>query len=116
MERDLNRWLRRDGLALIAGWRRWGCDYAQVAKKMRVAVNRLKRWEKEHEDIAAALQVDYVAADFMVEEILFDKAIGGELKAVEMWMKKRARGNEEEKSEKGVDYMMLAEMISKVQN
>jgi len=96
MDKGLQRWLRRDGLALIAGWRRWGLDIKEVAGKMGVSVARLKRWADEYEEISVALEIDAAAADFLVEEVVFRRAVEGDQKAAEFWMKhRRDRGNEE---------------------
>jgi len=115
MEKGLQRWLRPDGLALIAGWRRWGADVKEVARKMGVSWVQLKKWGDVHEEIGQALAIDAEAADFLVEEVVFAKALEGEQKALELWLKHRSAllGAGRDGGVKGVDYVSLAELINR---
>jgi hypothetical protein len=113
LEKGLDRWLRADGIALIAGWRR-RMDVCEVAKKMKVGLAKLMRWAAENEAIGEALCIDGEAVDFMVEEIALKKALDGDLKAVELWLKywgQKADVRGQMSEERGADYAMLAEMI-----
>jgi len=111
---SLQRWLRKDGLALVAGWRRWGCDVRGVAKKMGISFAQLKRWANAHKELSVALEIDAEAADFLVEEVLFRRAVEGEQKAAELWMKHRKGGVEAARDEAsgGVDVLRLARLIN----
>ena len=118
----VDRWLRKDGLALIAGWRRWGADAREVAQRMGVSFAQLRRWEKEHAEIGQALEVDSEAADFLVEEEVFRQALEGDKKALEIWIKYRNQKTEtrnqktegaagQARNNDGVDYVALADLI-----
>jgi len=116
MEKNVERWLRADGLALIAGWRRWGMDVKGVAVKIGISHAMLKRWAAEHEEIAKALEIDSQAADFLIEEAIFKKALAGDVKAVEFWLKYRGMtgGNPNLPQDDDVDYSSLASLINVV--
>jgi len=112
--KHLDRWLRKDGLALIAGWRRWGASPREVAKKMGVTYAQLCRWADEHGDISAALEIDARAADFLVEEVVFRRAVEGDQKAAEFWLKRRASLKEDAAdggAGDGADVLRLAALI-----
>jgi len=113
MNKKLERWLRRDGLALIAGWRRRGADEGDVAVRMGIPWATLKNWAKNHEEIATALAMDGETADFMVEEALFQAAQSGDKKALEMWLKHRENTGAAKNSRPndGANYTTLAAMI-----
>ena len=114
MDKSIDRWLRRDGLALIAGWRRWGADESEVAKRMGIPWATLRNWAKTNEPIANALATCKEAADFLVEEALFNLALDGDKKALELWLKYRGQGTgaKGQKLQDGADYVELARMIN----
>ncbi|MCL2376285.1 MAG: hypothetical protein FWC76_02700 [Defluviitaleaceae bacterium] len=118
MGKKIGRWLVPQGLALISGWRRQGEGLADVAGKIGVSAAQLKRWAAEHEEIDAALRIDKEAADFMVEGALFDKALAGDHKAYEFWLRHRMpeKWGKAAKEDEGIravaDYGRLAELIN----
>jgi len=118
MDKNVERWLRADGLALIAGWRRWGADFKEVASRMGVSNIALKRWAEAHEEIARALEIDSQAADFLIEEAVFNKALAGDVKAVEFWLKYRgktgSRSSNDGELQSDTDYSRLAELINEI--
>jgi len=124
--RKVDRWLREDGLAKIAGWRRWGADLKEVAGNMGVSFAQLKRWAAEFEEIGAVLELDGEGEDFLVEGVVLDKALGGDQKAIEFWLRYRGRGKASRQvrgdsggvrgdsvgvGAGGVDYVLLADLI-----
>jgi len=84
-------------------------DERGVAKRMGVSFVQLKKWAEEFEEIARALEVDGEMADFLVEETVFNKALSGDQKAIEFWM--RRVGEKEVRD--GLDYVALADLIRK---
>jgi len=104
----VDKWLTAGGLAKIRGLRR-RMDERGVAKRMGVSFVQLKRWALENEEIARALEVDGEMADFLVEETVFNKALSGDQKAIEFWM--RRMGEKEVRD--GLDYVALADLIRK---
>jgi len=114
--RKVDRWLRKDGLAKIAGWRRWGADLKEVSGNMGISLAQLKRWAVEFEEIGSVLELDGEGEDFLVEGVVLDKALEGDQKAIEFWLRYRGRGKivqrvAGEKAGDGVDYVLLADLI-----
>ena len=70
-------WLTEEGIALIKGWARDGLTEKDIAKNMHISRSTLNEWKKKYDDIAAALKCGKEAADRIVENALFKKAIGG---------------------------------------
>ena len=120
MQSNASEWLTREGLALIAGWRRHGETPEQIAERMGVGLKVLERWRGEFEEIGQALQIDRDMADFMVEEALFNKSLGGDAKAYEFWLKHRmpdkwgkaVAADERGEVAQGADFAQLAELIN----
>jgi len=115
----IDKWLVPQGLALISGWRRQGEGLEEIARKMGVSASTLRRWREKHEEIAEALRVGREAADFMVEGALFDKALAGDYKAYEFWLKHRMPEKWDKSAKKGDGgevvtggYVKLAELIN----
>ena len=116
---DKGFWVTAQGLALIGGWRRGGAEACEIAGRIGVTEAMLGRWADEHEEIGAALRVGREEADFMVEDVLFNRALEGDNKAYEFWLKHRMPGKwgkvaeaAEDGAGKAVDYAGLAEMIN----
>jgi len=63
-----------------------------VAGKMGISASTLLRWSKQREEICDALKVDKETADFLVEDVLFEKSLKGDTKAYEFWLKHRMPG------------------------
>ena len=117
MAKKIADWLTREGLALIAGRRRQGDTPAQIAEMMGVSLARLRKLSKEHEEMRLVLQIDKDVADFLVEDVLFNKSLSGDAKAYEFWLKHRmpekwgkAAPQNPEKREDG--YARLSELIN----
>ena len=105
-EREQERWLTAGGLSMIRGLRR-RMDEKGVAAAMGVSLARLRRWALENEDIKKALEIDGQMANFLVEDTVFNKALAGDQKAIEFWLK---RGGQPERQL--VDYTSLADLIN----
>jgi len=118
MGTKVESWLTREGLALIAGWRRQGDGINDIAEKIGIGQEKLLEWRKEHEDIERALTIDRETANFMVEDALFQKSLAGDAKAYEFWLKHRmpekwGKQSVTEGNEGGrADYFDLAQMIN----
>ena len=117
MGKRIDKWLTAQGLALLGGWRRQGDDLKEIAKKIGVSRPVLRQWAAEHAKINEALQVDKEIADFMVEEVLFNKSLAGDPKAYEFWLKHRMPGKWGKPAEAAAhaqpaDHGRLAELIN----
>ena len=120
LQGNANEWQTREGLALIAGWRRHGETPEQIAERMGIEVGVLERWRGAYEEIGQALQIDRDMADFMVEEALFHKSLSGDAKAYEFWLKHRmpdkwgkaVAADERGEVRQGADFAQLADLIN----
>lgn len=85
------KWLEKENLVLIQGWKRNGLTDEQIAHNMGVAPRTLERWKKSHSQICRALKVGHDQANFIVEGELFKKAIKGNTTAMIFWLKNNWR-------------------------
>jgi len=117
MQNKVKNWLCDEGLALIMAWRRDGKTKKEVADKLiGVSLATLEKASKAHEDLRMALATSKEGADALIENVVFDKASAGDLKASEFWLKHRAPekwGKHNEKSKSSQEnYINLADMIN----
>jgi len=114
-------WIMAQGVALVGGWRRGGMTVDDVAGKIGVGGRTLARWASQSEELAAALAVDREVADFMVEDVLFNKSLAGDHKAYEFWLRHRMPekwgknirvADGDDGGQIGLDYVGLAQMIN----
>ncbi|MCL2855997.1 MAG: hypothetical protein FWE21_10365 [Defluviitaleaceae bacterium] len=107
-------WITAGGLAKLAGLSR-RMSRRDVAKHIGISYKALQKLADEHEEVAKALEMDGEMTDFLVEKVVLDKALAGEQKAYEFWLKRR--GNEElgirNEELKSVNYAALADLINK---
>lgn len=70
-------WLSKDGLTLIAGWRRQGVPLTEIADKY-VGVSRTAffGWYRQSDELRKACSVSLEAANMSVEESLLKRATG----------------------------------------
>lgn len=69
-------WLRPDNLTILQGWARNGLTDEQIAKNMGINVATLYRWKNNHCEICEALKASKEKADLIVENALYNAAIG----------------------------------------
>lgn len=70
-------WVMPEGLLRLEGWARDGLTDEQIAKNMGIATSTLYEWKKQHPEISEALKKAKEVADRMVENSLFERALGG---------------------------------------
>ena len=107
-------WKTKEGLALIAGWRRRGESLPQIAKRMGIDESELDELCALDEVIARVLRIDKDTADFLVEEAVFRKSIAGDQKALEFWLKHRMpeKWGKDTTTKPTADYQSLAALIN----
>lgn len=71
-----HEWLKPEGLIRIKGWAMDGLTDEEIAKKMGINVATLYRWQNDHREICESLKVSKDVADRMVEQALYNKALG----------------------------------------
>lgn len=74
------QWMEPEGLILITGWARDGLNEAQIAKNMGVAMSTLSEWKNRYSEISEALKKGKEVADREVENALYKKCLGYNVK------------------------------------
>ena len=70
------KWLEKDNLLLLQGWRRDGLDMAQIAKNIGIKRQTLYRGAEAHKPIGDALKKGSEVCHIEVENALYKSAIG----------------------------------------
>ena len=70
-------WLTPEGLLRIEGWARDGLIDEQIAHNMGINPATLYDWKKKYPEISEALKKGKEVVDRMVENALFERALGG---------------------------------------
>lgn len=74
------KWLLPENLILLEGWARDGLTDEQLSEKMQISPSTLYEWKKKHTEISEALKKGKEYSDRLVENSLFQKAVGFEKK------------------------------------
>ena len=69
-------WLTPEGKAKLEGWARDGLTDDQIAGNIGISRSTLNEWKKKYPDISDTLKKGKDVADRMVENALFESAIG----------------------------------------
>ena len=70
-------WLSKDGLTLIAGWRRNGIPLTKIAEEhIGVSKTAFWGWYRQSEDLRKACAISLEVANMSVEEALLKRAVG----------------------------------------
>ena len=85
------KWLEKENLILLEGWKRNGLTDEQVAHNMGISVNTLNKWKQRFVQIRQALKVGHNQANFIVEGQLFRKATQGNTTAMIFYLKNNWR-------------------------
>lgn len=85
------KWLERENLNLIEGWKRNGLTDDQIAHNMGIAPRTLAYWKRDHVQILQALKIGRESANLLVERELFRKAASGNTTAMIFWLKNNWR-------------------------
>lgn len=70
-------WLTPEGLAKMSGWAKDGKTDEEIAKNMGITRSTLNEWKKKYSDISDTLKKDKDVADRLVEDSLYERALGG---------------------------------------
>ncbi|OEH66140.1 MULTISPECIES: hypothetical protein [Lactobacillus] len=84
-------WLKPEKLILLEGWKRNGLTDAQIAENIGVSIYTLSKWKSRYSQIDQALKKGKEVSNFIVENILFKKAIQGNTTAIIFWLKNNWR-------------------------
>ena len=87
----LKEWEQPEKLTCIVGWKRNGLTDVQVAKNMGISPRTLYKWRSESVQIMQALKRGKEAANFIIENVLYNKALKGDNTAMIFWLKNNWR-------------------------
>lgn len=82
-------WLSGEGLALLRAWARDGCSCEELARRADVHPATLRRWKQLYPEIGEALRESRELVDVQVENALLQKALSGDVRAIQFWLKSR---------------------------
>lgn len=82
-------WLSEDGLLLVEGWVRDGLTEADVAHNIGISVSTLSEWKNRFAEFSAVLKNTKEVVDRRVENVLYKKAMSGDITALIFWLKNR---------------------------
>ena len=85
------KWLEKENLVLIQGWKMNGLTDEQIAKNIGIAPRTLERWKKKYSQISRVLKIGHEQANFIIENELFAKATQGNTTAMIFWLKNNWR-------------------------
>lgn len=70
------QWLTEESLARLRGWKMRGLTDEQIAENMGIVPSTLYEWMKKFSEISEALKTGKDEADMIVENALFQSAVG----------------------------------------
>lgn len=73
----MNEWVTPDSLKVITTWKRNGLTDEEIEKNIGVAHSTFCAWKKKSKDLSNALKNGRAYANALVENSLFNAAIGG---------------------------------------
>lgn len=92
-------WRKPAGLNLLRGWARDGLTDEQIAKNIGISRSTFYDWKKRYPDISDTVETNKEAADYQVENALYNLAVGftdavgkyhpPNIKAIIFWLKNR---------------------------
>lgn len=91
MATKYEKWLEKDNLLLLNGWKRSGLSDEQMAKNMGISRRTYYNWQAKFPQIKKVTTLGHEHANFMVENALFKKAINGNVTAMIFWLKNNMR-------------------------
>jgi len=110
MKRGIEFWVSENGVCLLEGWARNGKGMYRIARSMGLSTNELHRLMAENEVIGRALSKRKEIVDLEVERALLNKALAGDVRACDYWMKYRKGQRERSSSDKHVGMEADAEI------
>lgn len=82
-------WLTDDGLMLIKAWTRDGIIQEDLAVKMGISREALRKWRKRYPEIQEAMSVGQEVIDYKVENALLKAALGYQKKTIKVTLGKK---------------------------
>ncbi|MDL2248591.1 SpoIID/LytB domain-containing protein [Tyzzerella sp. OttesenSCG-928-J15] len=93
-------WLSEEGLDSISAWCGEGLSWKDIAQKMGISFQTLKKWKVKYPEIGKCL-ISKDEIDVQVENALLEKALDGSVTAQIFWLKNMKTGGEQRQEESG---------------
>ena len=97
------KWEEPENLVKLEGWARDGLSMEQIAHNMGISKQTLYRWQDTSSYICDAIKKGKEVCDYMVENALFNSAMGGNVVAQIFWLKNRMPDRWQDKVEQKVE-------------
>lgn len=114
MATKYEKWLEKDNLLLLNGWKRSGLSDEQMAKNMGISRRTYYNWQAKFPEIKKVTTLGHEHANFMVENALFKKAINGNVTAMIFWLKNNMRERYSDTQRSELEDKLTATQIEKV--
>lgn len=114
MATKYEKWLEKDNLLLLNGWKRSGLSDEQMAKNMGISRRTYYNWQAKFPEIKKVTTLGHEHANFMVENALFKKAINGHVTAMIFWLKNNMRERYSDTQRSELEDKLTATQIEKV--
>lgn len=114
MATKYEKWLQKDNLLLLNGWKRSGLSDEQMAKNMGISRRTYYNWQAKFPEIKKVTTLGHEHANFMVENALFKKAINGHVTAMIFWLKNNMRERYSDTQRSELEDKLTATQIEKV--
>lgn len=114
MATKYEKWLEKDNLLLLNGWKRAGLSDEQMAKNMGISRRTYYNWQAKFPEIKKVTTLGHEHANFMVENALFKKAINGNVTAMIFWLKNNMRERYSDTQRSELEDKLTATQIEKV--
>jgi len=114
MVQKYKKWLEKENLLLINGWKRSGLSDLQMAANMEISPRTYYNWQARFPEFKKVTALGHEHANFMVENALFKKAINGNVTAMIFWLKNNMRERYSDTQRTELEEQLTKEQIKKV--
>lgn len=110
----LQEWEKDEKILLIRGWRRDGLQIKDVANNIGISERTLFNWSDKSERIKNSLKMGKDEANFIIENVLFNKARSGNTTAIIFWLKNNWRTKYRDTQRTELEELLTKKKIEKV--
>lgn len=110
----LQEWEKDEKILLIRGWRRDGLQIKDVANNIGISERTLFNWSDKSERIKSSLKMGKDEANFIIENVLFNKARSGNTTAIIFWLKNNWRTKYRDTQRTELEELLTKKKIEKV--
>lgn len=70
-------------------WAKDGYTEEQMAKKLGISKASFTAYKKKYPNFLASIKVNREVADYKIEQVLYEQALAGDMKAIVFWLRNR---------------------------